>query len=125
MDMSNDAKTARWKEHKASLVWLPALMAIGAFAHFLALYRMARSGRQFDYMDSITVRHMPMIDAMQAQLGYAFGYTTVFLATLLWLEWRRAPRCMVWLTFVLLSVPALDYTWACLALGTRFAIYNP
>jgi hypothetical protein len=126
MTRMSDLKAYEWmKRHPASSVWLPLLAAPGAFAHFLALFRMERSGRQFEFMDPITVRHMPLIDTMHAHLGYAFGYAAVFLGTLLWLEWRRAPRWVICITFVLLSVPSLDYTWACLALGTRFAIYNP
>ncbi len=113
------------RRHKASSVWLPLLAGTGAFAHFLARFRMERSGRRFEFMDPITVRHMPLIDTMHTHLGYAFGYAAVFLGTLLWLESREAPRWVICITFALLSVPALDYTWACLALGTRFAVYNP
>jgi hypothetical protein len=113
------------RRHKASFVWLPLLAVIGAGAHFLARYRMEQSGRHFAFMDPITVRHIPMIDAMHAHLGYAFGYAAVFLGTLLWLEWRKAPRWIVWASFGILAVPSLDYTWACIALGTRFAVYNP
>jgi uncharacterized membrane protein YecN with MAPEG domain len=113
------------KRHKASSVGLPLLAVVGAGAHFLARFRMERSGRQFAFMDPITVRHMPLIDTMHAHLGYAVGYAAVFLGTLLWLELRGAPRWVIWITFALLSVPSLDYTWACIALGTRFAIYNP
>ena len=122
----NTAQPFQWmKRHKASSVWLPLLVGTGAFAHFLARFRMEQSDRQFAFMDSITIRHMPTIDAMHAHPGYAFGYAAVFLGTLLWLEWRKAPRLVIWIAFALLSVPILDYTWACLALGTRFAIYNP
>ena len=120
------SQALKWMNgHRASSVWLPLLLGIGALAHFLAHFRMERSGRQFAYMDPITVRHIPLIDAMHAHLGYAFGYAAVFLGTLLWLESRRAPRWVIRITFALLSVPSLDYTWACLALGTRFAVYNP
>jgi hypothetical protein len=125
MPISN-LKALEWmKRHKASSICLPLFAIIGAGAHFLARFRMERSGRQFAFMDPITVRHMPMIDAMHAHLGYAFGYAAVFFATLLWLEWRGARGWVIWPTFALLSVPSLDYTWACLVLGTRFAIYNP
>ena len=71
------------KRHQASSVFLPLLLGTGAFAHFLARFRMERSGHQFAFMDPITVRHMPLIDAMHAHLGYAFGYAAVFLGTLL------------------------------------------
>jgi hypothetical protein len=119
-------KALEWtRRHPASSVWLPLLAGTGAFAHYLARFRMEQSGRQFEFMDPITIRHMPLIDAMHAHLGYAFGYAAVFLGTLLWLERRSAPRWVIWITFGLLSVPSLDYTWACVALGTRFAIYNP
>ena len=106
-------------------MFLPLLLGTGVFAHFLALFRMERSGRQFEFMDEITARHIPMIDSMHAHLGYAFCYAVVFLGVLLWLERRAAPRSAIWITFVLFSVPTLDYAWACFALGTRFAIYNP
>ena len=122
----SDSKVLEWmKRHPASSVWLPLLTAIGAFAHFLARWRMEHSGRQFEYMDPITVRHMPLIDTMQAHMGYAVGYAVVFLGVLLWLECREARRWVIWVTFAMMSVPSLDYIWACLALGTRLAIYNP
>ena len=104
---------------------MPLLVGTGVIMHILARFRMERSGRQFAFMDPITVRHMPLIDTVQAHPGYPIGYAVVFLGTLLWLEWRKAPRWVIWIAFALLSVPSLDYTWACLALGTRFAIYNP
>jgi hypothetical protein len=63
--------------HRTSSVLPPALLAVGAFAHFPAHFRL------------------------------------------------EALRCVICVTFALLSVPGLDYTWACLALGTRFAICNP
>jgi hypothetical protein len=123
--MINLNSLAWMQRHKASSIGLPLLAFAGAGAHFLARFRMERSGRQFEFMDPITVRHMPMIDAMHAHLGYAFGYAIVFLGTLLWLEWRGARSWVIWATFALLSVPSLDYTWGCVALGTRFAVYNP
>lgn len=112
------------RQHKVSTVWL-ALTVVGAFAHFLALWRMERSGRQFDYMDPVTVRHMPLIDVVHAHLFYPIGYVTLFLGTFLWLEWRGARPWIIWTTFAVLALPGLDYLWVCLALGTRFAIYNP
>ena len=123
--MSN-VKILEWiKRHPASSMWLPLLAAIGAFAHLLASWRMEHSGRQFEFMDPITVRHMPLIDTMQAHMGYAVGYATVFFGVLLWLEWRKARSWVIGVAFALMSVPSLDYIWACLALGTRFAVYNP
>ncbi len=86
---------------------------------------MERSGRQFDYMDSVTIRHMPMIDAVQGHLVYPVGYLTLLLATFIWLEWRKARAWIVWTTFVIFALPPIDYIWACLALGTRLAVYNP
>lgn len=121
----NNSKAIGWiSRHKASTLWL-ALGVFGAFAHFLARWRMERSGRQFDYMDPNTVRHMPLIDVVQAHLFYPIGYVTVFLAALLWLECRGARPWITWTTFVVLALPGFDYLWVCLALGTRFAIYNP
>ena len=112
---------------KRTKVLVAGLLVIGlaVFAHFLALFRMARCGRQFAFMDPITVRHIPLIDCVQAHPEYPVGYGLVFLAALWWLERRGAPGWLAWIAFVLLSVPALDYGWACLALGTRFAVYNP
>ena len=40
------------------------------------------------------------------------------LASLLWLEFRQAPRWAVWTTLVVLSVPCLGYIWVCLKAGS-------
>jgi hypothetical protein len=122
--MSN-SKTLQWiKCYKVSSVWL-LLSAIGVFAHFLARWRMERSGRQFDFMDPVTIRHIPLIDTVHAHMVYPVGYLSLLLLTFCWLEWRKARDWVRWTVFVVFAVPALDYVWACLALGTRFAIYNP
>lgn len=119
------SKLLPWvKRYPVSSTWL-LLGAFGIFAHILVRWRMDRSGRQFEYMDPITIRHMPLIDAVQAYLAYPVGYLSLLLATFLWLEWRQAKGWVRWTIFVVFAVPALDYVWACLALGTRFAIYNP
>jgi hypothetical protein len=112
------------KRHTVSSAWL-LLAALGVFAHFLARWRMAQSGRSFEYMDPITVRHMLLIDTVHVHMVYPVGYLALLLGAFLWLEWREGPRWVLWTVFVVFTVPALDYVWACLALGTRFAIYNP
>jgi len=39
------------------------------------------------------------------------------LASLLWLELRRAPRWAISTTLAVLSVPCLGYVWVCLKAG--------
>lgn len=66
-----------------------------------------------------------MIDTVHNYPGYLLGYVALFLGAFLWLEWRRAPSWVSWTAFAFFALPGLDYLWACLVLGTRFAIYNP
>jgi hypothetical protein len=91
-----------------------------AFADFMARIRMDLANRQFAIMDERTVREMRVIDFIHTHLWMVIAYVAVFLACLLWLESRPMPRWSVWVTFIVLALPALAYGNACLHIGNKF-----
>ena len=100
-------------------------MVLGAstFAHVLARVRMDMASR-FAIMDDRTIGQMRVIDFMNAHRSVAITYAAVFLASLLWLEFRAAARWVVWVTFVLLALPCLTYAWACLCIGNKVILWT-
>src|SRR3954466_175337 len=124
MESERDGNQAR-RRHLVTFVVLPVLLLVGALAHVVAYFRMERSRRVFEFMDQVTVRHIPMIDAVHTHLWYPVGYAAVWFGLLFWLESRKARQWIVWLAFAVFAIPVLDYMWGCVALGTRFAVYNP
>ncbi len=117
--------TLKWiNRHSASSVLLLLLLGASAFAHVLAHVRMEVASRQFAIMDDRTIRQMGVIDFMHAHYWIAIAYGTVFFATLLWLEFRSAPRWAVWVAFCLLAMPCIIYAGACLHIGNKFILWT-
>jgi len=119
------AKALKWfNRHAASSMLLVLLLGASAVADFMARTRMDMANRRFAIMDGRTVREMRVIDFIHAHLWIVIAYLAVFLAFLLWLEFRGAPRWSVWVTFIMLAVPALTYGSACLHIGNKFILWT-
>ena len=114
----------RINRHGVSSVFLLLLLGASGFAHFLAHVRMEAANRQFAIMDDRTIRQMGVIDFMHAHYWIAIAYGAVFLACLLWLEFRGAPRWAVWVTFCILALPCIVYAGACLCIGNKFILWT-
>ena len=82
------------------------------------------ASRRFAIMDDRTVREMSVIDFIHGHLWIVVAYVVVFLACLLWLEFRASPRWAVWVTFVVLASPVLAYARACLHIGNKFIMWS-
>jgi hypothetical protein len=85
---------------------------------------MGIANRQFAFMDERTIRQMSAIDFMHAHYWIAIAYAAVFLSSLLWLEFRGAPRWAVWITFSVLAIPCLVYAWACVRIGNKIIYWT-
>ena len=79
---------------------------------------------RFAIMDDRTFREMRAIDVIHAHFWIVIGYTAFSLACLLWLEFRAAPRWSVWVTFIVLALPVLAYSSACLHIGNKFILWT-
>src|SRR6266542_2310884 len=114
----------KWiNRHSASSVLLLLVLGASTFAHVLARVRMDMASR-FAIMDDRTIGQMRVINFVHAHCWVAIAYAVVFLASLLWLELRDAPRWVVWVTFVLLALPCLTYAWACLCIGNKVILWT-
>ena len=100
------------------------LLGACAFADFMARIRMDMASRHFAIMDDRTVRDIRFIDFMHAHLWMVIAYMVVFLGSLLWLECRAVTRWSVWVTFIVLALPALAYGSACLHIGNKFILWT-
>ncbi len=108
------SQALKWFNRHGAFSGLLALLLVGsAFADLIARTKMDMSNRQFAIMDDRTVRQMGFIDFVHAHMWMVIVYVVVFQAGLLWLEFRAMPRWCVWVTFIVLSLPALAYGSAC------------
>jgi hypothetical protein len=105
----------------ASLV---VLFGAVTFTHWSARLRMDMASRQFALMDDRTVRKLSVIDFVHSHFWIAAAYGAVFLACLIWLEFRAAPRWAVWATFIMLALPSLAYARTCLHIGNKFILWS-
>jgi hypothetical protein len=122
--MEIPATLRRINRHGVSSVFLLLLLGASGFAHFLAHVRMEAANRQFAIMDDRTIRQTGVIDFMCAHYWIGIAYGAVFLACLLWLEFRSAPRWAVWGTFCVLALPCIVYAGACLRIGNKFILWT-
>jgi hypothetical protein len=109
--------------HGGSVASLFVLFGVVTFTHWSARLRMDMTSRQFAIMDARTVREIGVIDSVNGHFWIVAAYAAVFLACLVWLEFRAAPRWVVWATFILLALPPLAYARACLHIGTKFILW--
>ena len=117
------SKAIKWSyQNTASSMLLVLLLATCAVIDFLARARMELANRKFAVMDVHTLRQIRLIDFTHAHSWIVFAYVAVFLAFLLWLELRTAPRWSIWGTFMALSVPALLYANACLHISNKLIL---
>jgi len=115
----------KWfNRYAASSMLLVLLLGASAFADFMARIRMDMANRQFAILDDRTAREMSVIDFIHAHLWIVIAYVAVFLACLVWLEFRAAARWSVWVTFIVLALPALAYGSACLHIGAKFILWT-
>jgi len=118
-------ETLIWiNQYSTSTVLLLFLLTASAFAHSLALVRMEVASRWFAVMDDRTVSQMGIIDFMHAHQWMAIVCGAVFLGMLLYLEFRKAPRWSVWITFCLLALPCMTYAGACLRIGNKIILWT-
>ena len=114
----------KWiNRHSAPSVLLLLILGASTFAHVLAHVRMDAASRQFAIMDDRTIGQMRIIDFVHAHCWVVIAYAVVFLASLLWLELRDAPRWSIWVTFAVLALPFLAYAEACLRIGNKFILW--
>ena len=117
------SKALKWfNRHGLSSFSLALLLGAAAAAHFMARLRMDMSSRQFAIMDERTIRDMTVIDFIHAQYWVVIAYAAVFLACLLWLEFRAASRWTVCVAFILLALPALAYGRACSHIANKLIL---
>ena len=84
---------------------------------------MEMASRHFAIMDDRTVHEMGLIDFIHGDLWIVAAYVAVFVASLIWLEFRTAPRWAVWITFIVFALPLLAYARACLHIGNKFILW--
>ena len=117
------SKALKWfNRHGLSSFSLALLLGACAFADFMARLRMDIFSRQFAIMDERTIRDMTVIDFIHAQYWVVIAYAAVFLACLLWLEFRAASRWTVCVAFILLALPALAYGRACSHIANKLIL---
>jgi hypothetical protein len=109
----------RLNRHGASSIFAILFLGAISFAHFMARTRMDICHRQFALMYSRTIHEMALIDFIDSHFWLVFAYAVLYVASLLWLEIRSAPRWTIWLTFVLLAVPTMVYARAALHIGNK------
>ena len=114
------SQALKWfNRHGAFSMLLALLLVVSAINGFTARIRMDMANRQFAFMDDRTVRQMGFIDFIHAHLWMVIVYVACFQACLLWLEFRAMPRWCIWITFIVLSLPALAYGSACWHIGSQ------
>jgi hypothetical protein len=107
-----------------SVASLVVLFGLIAFTHWSARLRLDMANGQFAIMDDRTVREISVIDFMHGHWWIVAAYGVLFLACLIWLEFRTASRWAVWATFIMLALPLLAYARACLHIGTKIVIWR-
>ena len=117
--MSISKTLKRYYQNTASSMLLVFLMVGCGLADHLARTRLDPGNHTLASMDGHTMRQMRLIDFAHAHSWMVFVYVAVFLAFLLWLELRNAPRWSVWATFAMLALPALAYGSACLHVSKK------
>jgi hypothetical protein len=121
----NDHKTGKSlregvNRHGAASILLAIL---GVFATVMDIVAYAKiDERRFLAMDSVTEHRMAVIAFVHPHWWIAVSYFAAFLAGLLWLEIRCAPRWCVWSSFALFSVPCVAYTWGCMGVWNKVFI---
>ncbi len=122
--MSIQEHLKRINRHGGSIAALVVLFGLFAFSHWYARLRMEMASRHFAIMDDRTVREMSVIDFIHGHLWIVVAYAAVFVACLIWLEFRAAPRWAVWATFIALALPLFVYDRACLHVGSKFIMWS-
>jgi len=76
--------------------------------------------------DDLVVCRIRAIDFIQDHAWMPLTFAILALASLLWLDLRKAPRWAVWTTLCGLSLPCLAYMWVCLKASTvSFFVMGP
>ena len=113
----------KWINRKtASLAVLVMLLWVGAGAHWMAVTRLAMTNGQLPVMDAANESRVQIIGYIHAHPWVVLPYAAVFATCLLWLQFRQAPRWLIFGVFGLFAVPSLAYLWVCLRVGAEFII---
>jgi hypothetical protein len=107
-------RAAQWlNRHGTSWALLVLLLALCAFAHFLAATKIeVLRGLPLE-MDAQSLRREAGIQFIHQHWWFVLPYVTFFAGSLVWLEAREAPRWSVWSVFAVLAIPCLMYLCIC------------
>ena len=64
------------------------------------------------------------IASIEANPWMPLLFVSLFVATVLWLQFRPSPRWSLWITFALLALPMLGYVWVCMRIGTSSLVFT-
>ena len=96
-----------------------ALGGVCLLGHCLARARMEAGHRQFPVMEPRTIRSMAVIDFLHQHWAMPYLYLVVFVGSLIYLEWRNAPRWSQWVVFFFFALPAITYFIGCVRIGGK------
>lgn len=93
------------------------LLEAGLFAHWVAVGAASKLADPPPELEARIVRSLAVVRFIQLHPWITLPYVALFVGSLLWLQWRHAPRWSVWATWTVWAVPCVQYAWACLRLG--------
>jgi hypothetical protein len=101
------------------------LLAIGGLSltlgvHLAAWTHMELAHRQFVIMDDAVERKMALVDFLHGHAWLAVFYAALVLGSLIWLQCRREPWLLRYLTLAIYLFPCWLYLWPCLYLAGKF-----
>src|SRR6266576_564837 len=112
-------QSLQWiNRHSAPCALLTLMLMACAIAHRLAASMIALlSDIPLAALPPRLVRNITGIHFIDANWWFPLTYLLLFLATLIYMEIRSTPRWAVFITFLLISLPAIAYVVLCLRLG--------
>ena len=114
MNPSNKTTASDWmNQHGAALVLFMIVMIVCVNTHMWGFAKATTFKGRFLLWDDRAAGEVNLIQSVHAHWWIAIPYGVLVASCLAWLEIRNAPRWTVWVSFLLLSLPAAAYANAC------------
>ena len=114
MNPSNKTTASDWiEQHGTALVLFMIVMIVCVNTHMLGRAKATIFKGKFLLWDDCAAAEVNLIHYVHAHWWIAIPYGIFVASCLGWLEIRNAPRWTVWVSFLLLSLPAIAYARAC------------
>lgn len=113
----------RWRNCRL----VPFVLLLGAFAAVAAMHFATQTwldpirglpGYPSALLTDLGICRIRALDFVQTHVWMTMVFLSFSLASLLWLDLRKAPRWAVWSTLFPLSVPCVAYIWICARICT-------